>query len=46
MLLAAAKLLKENEASLSGRVRFNEDVCPIDSACLAHCAVRWMEEHP
>lgn len=27
------------------RVRFNEDVCPIGSACLAHCAVRWLEEH-
>ena len=28
------------------KVRFNEDVCPIGSACLAHCAVRWLEEHP
>lgn len=27
------------------KVRFNEDVCPIGSACLAHCAVRWLEEH-
>ena len=24
----------------------NEDVCPIGSACLAHCAVRRPEEHP
>lgn len=22
------------------KVRFNEDICPIGSACLAHCAVR------
>ena len=27
------------------KVRFNEDVCPIGAACLAHCAVRWLEEH-
>lgn len=27
------------------KVRFNEDVCPIGSACLAHCAVRWLEKH-
>ena len=28
------------------KVRFNEDVCPIGSACLAHGATRWLEEHP
>ena len=27
------------------KVRFNEDVCPIGAACLAHCAVRWLEEN-
>lgn len=27
------------------KVRFNEDVCPIGSACFAHCAVRWLENH-
>lgn len=27
------------------KVRFNEDVCPIGAACLAHCAVRWLEAH-
>lgn len=27
------------------KVRFNEDVCGIGPACLAHCAVRWLEEH-
>lgn len=26
------------------KVLFNEDVCPIGSACLAHCAARWMDE--
>ena len=27
------------------KVRFNEEVCPIGAACLAHCAQRWLEEH-
>jgi amidohydrolase len=27
------------------KVRFNEEVCPIGAACLAHCASRWLEEH-
>jgi len=27
------------------KVRFNEDVCPVGSACLAHCTARWLEEH-
>lgn len=27
------------------KVRFNEDVCPIGAAGLAHCAVRWLEEN-
>lgn len=27
------------------RARFNEDVCPIGSACLAHCAVEWLSKH-
>lgn len=26
------------------KVRFNEEVCPIGAAALAHCAVRWLEE--
>ena len=25
------------------KVRFNEDVCAIGPACLAHCAARWLE---
>ena len=28
------------------KVRFNEDVCPIGAASLAHCAARWLESHP
>ncbi len=27
------------------KVQFNEDVCPIGVACLAHCAERWLEEN-
>lgn len=27
------------------RVLFNEDVCPIGSACYAHCAFQWLQDH-
>ena len=27
------------------KVRFNEDVLPIGAACLAHCAVRWLQDN-
>lgn len=27
------------------KVRFNEDVCPIGAACLAHCAQQWLNHH-
>lgn len=27
------------------KVLFNEDVCPIGAAGLAHCAIRWLEEN-
>lgn len=27
------------------KARFNEEVCPIGSACLAHCAVEWLSRH-
>ena len=27
------------------KARFNEDVCPIGSACLADCAVEWLSKH-
>ena len=29
----------------SPKVQFNEDVLPIGAACMAHCAIRWLEEH-
>ena len=27
------------------KAQFNEDVCPIGAACLAHCASQWLENH-
>lgn len=27
------------------KVRFNEDVCPVGSSCLAYCATRWLENN-
>lgn len=27
------------------KVQFNEDVCPVGAGSLAHCAVRWLQEH-
>ena len=27
------------------KVRFNEDVCPVGAACLAHCAVSWLAKY-
>ncbi len=27
------------------KVQFNEDVCPIGAACLAHCAVQWLRHN-
>ena len=27
------------------KAQFNEEVCPIGTACLAQCAVRWLEEN-
>ena len=47
MSLSAGQLDERGDAPAHNpKVRFNEDVCPIGSACLAHCAVRWLEEHP
>lgn len=34
-----------NAPAHNPKVLFNEDVCPIGSACLAHCADRWLENH-
>ena len=46
MYLSAGYLDERGDAPAhNSKVRFNEDVCPIGSACLAHCAVRWLESH-
>ena len=44
MYLAAGYLDERGTyGSHSPKARFNEDVCPIGAACLAHCAARWLE---
>ncbi len=46
MYLSAGYLDERGDAPAHNpKVQFNEDVCPIGSACLAHCAVRWLENH-
>ncbi len=46
MYLSAGYLDERGDAPAHNpKVRFNEDVCPIGSACLAHCSIRWLEEH-
>ena len=46
MYLSAGYLDERGDAPAHNpKVRFNEDVCPIGSACLAHCALRWLERH-
>ncbi|MDE6845430.1 MAG: amidohydrolase [Lachnospiraceae bacterium] len=46
MYLSAGYMDERGDAPAHNpKVRFNENVCPIGSACLAHCAVRWLEEH-
>ena len=46
MYLSAGFMDERGDATAHNpKVRFNEDVCPIGSACLAHCAARWLEEH-
>lgn len=32
-------------AAHNPKVQFNEDVCPIGSACYAHCAAQWLKNH-
>lgn len=32
-------------AAHTPKVRFNEDVCPIGSSCLAHCAQQWLKNN-
>ena len=46
MYLSAGYMDERGDAPVHNpKVQFNEEVCPIGSACLAHCAVRWLEEH-
>lgn len=46
MYLSAGYMDERGDAPAHNpKVRFNEKVCPIGSACLAHCAIRWLEEH-
>ncbi|MGM9618914.1 MAG: M20 family metallopeptidase [Oscillospiraceae bacterium] len=46
MYLSAGFLDERGEAPAHNpKVRFNEDVCPIGSACLAHCATQWLARH-
>lgn len=46
MYLSAGYMDERGDAPAHNpKVRYNEAVCPIGSACLAHCAVRWLEEH-
>lgn len=46
MYLSAGYMDERGDAPAHNpKVQFNENVCPIGSACLAHCAVRWLEEH-
>ena len=34
-----------NFGSHHPKVRFNEEVLPIGASCMAHCALRWLDEH-
>ena len=44
MYLSAGYQDKRGEAPAHNpKVQFNENVCAIDPACLAHCATRWLE---
>ncbi len=46
MYLSAGFLDERGEYSAHNpKVQFNEDVLPSGAAYLAHCAVRWLEEH-
>lgn len=46
MYLSAGYMDERGDAPAHNpKVRFNEEVCPVGSACLAHCAVRWLENH-
>ena len=46
MYLSAGFMDQRGEAPAHNpKVQFNEDVLPIGAAYMAHCAVRWLEEH-
>ncbi|ANU48765.1 amidohydrolase [Enterocloster clostridioformis] len=46
MYLSAGYLDERGDAPAHNpKVQFNEDVCPIGAGCLAHCAVRWLEDN-
>lgn len=34
-----------NYTAHNPKVQFNEEVCPIGAACLAHCAVQWLKNN-
>lgn len=34
-----------SHAAHNSKVQFNEEICPIGSACLAHCAAQWLKNH-
>ena len=43
MYLSAGYLDERGESpEHNPKVQFNEDVCPIGAACMAHCATRWL----
>ena len=43
MYLSAGYLDERGEIPAHNpKVQFNEDVCPIGAACMAHCATRWL----
>ena len=46
MYLSAGYLDERGEAPAHNpKVKFNEDVCPIGSSCLAHCATEWLKNN-
>lgn len=46
MYLSAGYLDERGDAPAHNpKAQFNEDVCPIGSACLAHCATQWLKNN-
>lgn len=44
-LSAGYKDANESYPAHHPKVRFNEEVCPIGSSCLAHCAAQWLKNN-